>query len=269
MFKRALLLLAVLSVGCVKTLPIPEGQPPHIVDPLAAWARNVDEHVDDEGRIDFAGIKKDPEDLETWVAYIATVSPTKTPDKFPTEDDQLSFWLNSYNALAMYAALRSGVKPEQTRRFFAGQRITIGGQEMTLKALENDVIRKIGDPRVHFALNCMSVGCPRLPREPWDAEKLQEQLDAAATEFFNSDKYVKLEDARKTVRFSAILERYKEDFLHDSPSLIAYANKYREEGKKIPDGYAMEFMPFDWTRNDQPGPGGQEHADKTVPTAPQ
>lgn len=250
-------LLSLLSVACVKRLPVPDAQPAHIVDPYAAWARVLSESVDEKGRVDFDGVTKNPEDLETWVAYVADVSPKNNPGEFPTESDKLAFYIDAYNGLAMYTAVVSGLVPKQKLRFFFLRKVKVGGEEMTLYQLENKVIRPMADARIHVALNCMSVGCPRLPQRPWLADTLEQQLDDGAREFYNSEKYVQVLPDQKKVRLSEILKFYTEDFLEDAPTLIDYVNKWRDE--KIPTDYKHEFIPYDWTRNDQPdaeGPKG-------------
>ena len=105
------------------------------------------------------------------------------------------------------------------------------------------------DPRVHFALNCMVKGCPRLPREPFEASRLDAQLDAAARLFFSEARNVELRPEKKVVRFSEILRFYPKDFLARAPTLIAYANQYRVE--KIPTDWKVEFIPYDWKLNKQ------------------
>jgi hypothetical protein len=89
---------------------------------------------------------------------------------------------------------------------------------------KNKVIRPLGDPRIHTALNCMARGCPRLPREPFQADMLDAELNATTQFFFNEERNVQVDPARKAVRFNQILEFYTEDFLKKAPSLIAYAN---------------------------------------------
>ena len=103
--------------------------------------------------------------------------------------------------------------------------------------------------RVHFALNCMVQGCPRLPREPFEADRLAAQLDAAATLFFSEARNVELQPDRKVVRFSEILSFYTKDFLARAPTLIDYANRYRSE--KIPTDWKVEFIPYNWKINKQ------------------
>jgi hypothetical protein len=208
-----------------------------------SWATVLQRFVDERGRVDFAGIRADPRPLDDQVAFVATTDPSSFDDPLA----RLAFLLNAYNALAMYRAAHSGVLPESKLRFFYFARHQVGRRRMSLYTLENDVIRPLGDPRVHVALNCMVRGCPRLPREPFAPETLQAQLNAAAVEFFAEPRHVQVEPARRVVRFSAILDWYEDDFLAAAPSLIAYANRYRPE--RIPDGYAVEFLPYDWTLN--------------------
>jgi len=105
------------------------------------------------------------------------------------------------------------------------------------------------DPRVHVALNCMARGCPRLPQEPFEADKLDAQLDRQAKEFYNEKRNVDPQPDKQTVRLSQILQFYTEDFTKKAPSLIAYVNKYRDD--KIPAGWKVDFIPYDWILNAQ------------------
>jgi hypothetical protein len=209
-------------------------------------------HVDERGRIDFAGIAAAPEDLDSYVSNAGSVSPIFRPDAFPTREARLAYYLNAYNALAMYGIVQSGIPESLAQmkfRFFYRNRFVMGGQRISLYKLENSIVRKMGDPRIHFALNCMVRGCPRLPKEPFEASRLDAQLDRAATFFFSEGRNVDLRPDAKSVRFNEILRFYTRDFLAVSPSLIAYANKYRVE--KIPLERKVEFIPYDWTVNKQ------------------
>jgi hypothetical protein len=216
-------------------------------DAGAAWARVLDRRVDDAGRIDFAAMKGDSRDLDLMVASLAATDPASAPAKYPTPADRIAFHLNAYNALAMYNVLHAGVLPVDTATFFYFRELQLGGRWISLYAYENDVIRPLGEERVHFALNCMVRACPRLPRQPFTAAKLEQQLDDAAREFFAKTLHVRIDDAARTVWFSQILEFYTGDFLQKAPSLIEYANRYRTE--KIPTDYKVQFTPYDWTLN--------------------
>ncbi len=159
-----------------------------MTDPYEAWGRVLAKHVDDRGRVDFHGVAADQADLDSFLQYVRRVSPRSARASFPDDDARIAYYLNAYNAIAMFNVIDSGFPRElgAARRlaFFSVKRFTVGGERMSLYTLENDVIRPLGDERVHFALNCMSAGCPRLPREPFRAERLSGMLDAMAREFF-------------------------------------------------------------------------------------
>jgi hypothetical protein len=109
----------------------------------------------------------------------------------------------------------------------------------------------MGDPRVHFALNCMSVSCPRLPRAGLTGNGLDQELDAAAREFVGEDRNVHVDRAARTVTLSGIFDFYTSDFLAKAPSLIAYVNRYRTD--PVPTGYRVVFADYDWAINSQGG----------------
>jgi hypothetical protein len=244
--------LCILAWACAVRVPPPRVAAQETAAPDKAWASVLSRFVDEKGRIDFAGMAKDPHDLEVYVAWLAKVSPATQPASFPTPESRLAYDINAYNALAMYNTIRSGMPRDLNAvkvRFFYKNRFQLGGSDISLYDFENKVIRPIGDPRVHFALNCMARGCPRLPREPFHADMLDAELEASAQYFFSEDRNVKLEPDRKTVRLSQILQFYTDDFLKKVPSLIACANKYRQD--KIPEGWKVEFIPYDWQLNAQ------------------
>ncbi|CAG9184733.1 hypothetical protein LMG23992_05320 [Cupriavidus laharis] len=224
-----------------------------VPDTNAHWARVLHQYVNDHGQVDFCGLAKDPTDLRAYLDYVERVSPQNMPDAFPTRGAALAYYINSYNALAMYNVIVSGTPKELgwlTRlRFFGGRHFTIGGKAMTLYTYENSVIRPMGDERVHFALNCMVIGCPHLPNQPFSGEHLDAQLDEAARRFFNEPRNLQVNLARGTVRVSSILNFYQDDFLRASPTLLAYINRYAPA--RLPPGMEIEFIPYDWTINTQ------------------
>ena len=95
----------------------------------------------------------------------------------------------------------------------------------------------------------MSVGCPRLPREPFLPEKLNEQLDREARLFYNEARNVQVIEGAKLLRLSEILDFYTADFLAKAPSLAVYVNRYRRV--PVPENYTVEFIAYDWTINRQ------------------
>jgi hypothetical protein len=221
------------------------------LDPAASWARVLEGYVDERGKVDFQGLAADRTDLDEFVGFVSRVAPWSHPERYPTESGRLAYHINAYNALAMRAILDEGVPVKlgflRRASFFKGTQHTIGGRRMSLHAYENEVIRDFGDPRIHFAINCMSASCPRLLRQPFDARRLDEQLESAAFEFFNSDRHVRVAPDRARVFFSEILKWFTDDFVseRESGSLVEYANRYRSQ--PIPESYAVSFIDYDWT----------------------
>lgn len=222
--------------GCAQLVPAPAVEPgPR---PLDAWQRVLERFVDDAGRVDYAGLARERADLDRFVAWIHAAGIARQP---------LAFHLDAYNALAMYNALDRGAPASldgmEKVRFFFLRRFVLGGEAVSLYAYENDVIRGFGDARIHFALNCMAAGCPRLPRRAFLAGDLNAALEREARLFLNEQRNVQVDHAARRVRLSSILDWYAADF----PALLAYVNRYRAE--PIPESYRVEFIPYDWTLN--------------------
>lgn len=227
-------------------------------EPRERWQRVLTDFVDDQGRVDFDRLASQRADLDAYVAWVNHNGPDNRPALFASPADVLAYHLNAYNALAMHAILDDGIPATLAGltkvRFFYFKRVQVAGRSISLYAYENDVIRALKEPRVHFALNCMSVGCPRLPREPFDGRRLDAQLDREARFFFNEPRNLRVDDAARTLQVSEILSFYTADFLAAAPTLAAYINRYRSAS--VPADYAVQFIAYDWTVNRQPRGGG-------------
>ena len=254
---RFLMMLAMIVLAGCAAVPRPASAPAAAgPPPYDAWARVLEKYVDAQGRVDFAGVARNRTELDRFVAYVYDVGPNNHPERFPTSDHVLAFHLNAYNALALHNVIEAGIPStlDGVRKvnFFYLRKVRVGGEAISLYDYENQVIRALGDARVHLALNCMSVGCPRLPREPFLGERLGEQLDRESTFFFNEVRNVQVDDTRRLVKFSEILRFYTADFLASAPSLAVFVNRYR--ASTVPEAYAVDFLVYDWTINRQPTP---------------
>jgi hypothetical protein len=232
-------------------------QPRSYDEALTVWSAVLERFVDDEGRTDFRALATESTALDEFVEYLGRVSPASAPDQFPTSNAVLAYHINAYNALAMHGVIDTGVKNGfgsffKRAAFFKFHSISIGGDDTSLYDYETKVIRPLGEPRVHFALNCMVRDCPRLPREPFRAERLEAQLEAAAREFFSKPKHIRVDSEKREVWLSEILDFYPNDFVADGKrqSMIGYANRFRSE--PIDPSFSVKFIPYDWTLNQQP-----------------
>ena len=224
---------------------------------LVAWARVLDQYVDEQGRTDFIALADNSADLKQYVDVVAEFGPETNPEAFSGPDAVLAYHANTYNALAMFGVIDEGI-PDGFNSFFkrAGffkfRDVRIDGGETNLYDYENRVIRPLGEPRIHFALNCMVRDCPRLPRQPFPADGLNDVLEAATREFFSKPKHLLIDHDKQRVNVSAILSFYTEDFVPSGRArdLGDYINRYLEQ--PLPQDYKIKFIKYDWTINQQP-----------------
>ncbi|MBO1256048.1 DUF547 domain-containing protein [Alteromonas sp. 5E99-2] len=222
------------------------------------WAYIVANYVDETGSTDFARLAKsdDLARLKQVVEFISKTSPNTHPELFKAPNATMAYYINAYNALAMYGVIDRGIPDGFTSfikraKFFKFRDVVIGGEETNLYDFENDVVRPLGEPRAHFALNCMVKDCPRLPQVPFVAETLDEQLKQAAWEFFAKEKHFYRDDKNNAVYVSEILDFYTEDFVESGKTkdLGEYINRY--VNTPIPDSYKIKFIDYDWRINAQ------------------
>jgi len=163
--------------------------------------------------VDYAEIRKD-ERLNELMLLLQDY-PRKNLD---TPKKEIAFYLNAYNILSItkvadnwpvkrLKALGNFFKPVWTHP--AGK---VCGEKMTLRILERDILRKLGEPRIHFALNCASMSCPNLRLEPYEADKLEQQLvDQTITFMAQKGKGI-LVQKEGELKLSKIFEWFAEDF---------------------------------------------------------
>ncbi len=233
-------------ISGAKNHPVPEF-PPTQKTPHESWESVLSNYVNEQGEVDFQGLAINADPLKHYVSYIATTTQSTHPDIFTDPQKKLAHYINCYNALAMYNVINTNYLPKQRLHFFALQNYNIGGEYYSLHEFETFQIRPLNDPRIHFALNCMVRSCPRLLNKPYLAETLDEQLNNAAKDFFNSEAFTKVDDKTKTVTFSKIIKFYAKDFQQVSSTVFEYANQFRMD--PIEKNYRIEYMEYDWSLN--------------------
>jgi hypothetical protein len=221
---------------------------------LQHWQAVLKTFVNENGQVDFKTLQARPDDLEAYIAWVALYSPHTHPEMFKSKEIALAFYLNSYNALSMYNVLADDL-PDNLGGFtkvdfFYLREVQVGGKRISLYDYENDVIRPLGDPRIHFALNCMAVSCPQLPMEPFQADSLNAELDTETRKFFSEPRNLKIDHDTKSIQLSELIDFYSEDFLAKAPNLIAYMNRYLDT--PIPEDYEIEYISYNWRVNQQP-----------------
>jgi hypothetical protein len=230
------------------------------------WQTVLEAFVDDKGFVDYDGLRGDRATLDRFLEQLRTHGPTTTPELFPEREDQLAYYINAYNALVFGGVL--GLDPDASTvwgftktgyGFFVRMKVELDGQKMSLKKLEDDLVREgFKDPRIHAALNCASADCPRLPQEPFLPATLDEQLEAAMEEFIGEERNCSVDNEARTVTLSKIFDWFRGDF-EDYPrplgegggDLLGYINRYRPADAQISTDFKIEFATYDKSLNKQ------------------
>jgi len=188
---------------------------------FADYAQVLHDHVRPP-KVDYAALKADRSALDAAVAAFA--EPRDADERAWPRDERLAFWINAYNAFTLRAIvdhypIRGGwfsLAPRGSIRQIDGVWTTLtwkaAGRTVTLDDIEHKILRpEFKEPRVHFAINCASIGCPPLAAEPYRAAALDPQLNAAARRYLASPQGLRIEG--RTLRVSRIFEWYGEDFV--------------------------------------------------------
>lgn len=200
-------------------------------------------------------------DRAALAAYLDGLARVPVSSLAPGE--QMTFWINLYNALTVRVVLdhfpvRSirdiDISPGLLADGPWGARLLeVEGEPLCLDDIEHRILRPIwSDPRIHYAVNCASIGCPNLAREPFQADRLDAQLDAAAYAFVNHPRGVRLDEGRLVV--SSIYHWFKEDFGGDDRGVIRHLLAYAAPSLAMPlqkvDRIASHA--YDWSLNEAP-----------------
>ncbi|MBT8440824.1 MAG: DUF547 domain-containing protein [Gammaproteobacteria bacterium] len=170
-------------------------------------------------------------------------------------DGGMAFYLNAYNALAIQGILDGG-SPEKRRsraRFFKKTTYVLLGEPITLEELERERIMSMGDPRIHFAIVCASMSCPRLSSRAYRPEEINTQLHEAARRFVNDPTRNRFDLDRRIAFVSKIFEWYADDFANAGGSVQRYLARFVEDAEVQEALRAEEFelrhVEYDWSLN--------------------
>ncbi|MDZ7759199.1 MAG: DUF547 domain-containing protein [Desulfovermiculus sp.] len=176
-----------------------------------------------------------------------------------SKESQKPFWINLYNALTIQLVLEHyPVDSIKDISFgflsFGGpwkeKLVTVEGQELSLNDIEHRILRPIWkDPRIHYGVNCASMGCPNLQPEAFTAQNTEDLLEKGAREYINHPRGASIEGGRLVV--SSIYEWFQEDFGGNDAGMIEHLMQYAEpEFKEKLQGFDdIDDDRYDWSLN--------------------
>lgn len=194
----------------------------------------ITEHKSGINRVDYEALIDDKELLEGYISSLAEIDP-----RIYAKDVQMAYWINLYNALTVllivneYPTNSITTLGKTTIAFgpwddFA---ISITGKNLSLNDIEHRILRPIWqDDRIHFAVNCASIGCPNLQPEVFTAENLEALLDIGAKEYLAHPRALRFEAG--TLVLSSLFEWYAGDFGDDSTEILSQLSTYAPDDLK-------------------------------------
>jgi len=219
-------------------------------------ATHVTSHQDGVNRISYGSVDATGnKNLDEYIARLTSVSVQSL-----SRPEQLAYWINLYNALTVKVVLSH--YPVASIRdidispglFSDGpwdkKLVSVGGEPVNLNDIEHRILRPIWrDPRIHYALNCASIGCPNLQKKAFTAANAERMLEDAARAYINDPRGVRVEDDSLVV--SSIYAWFTDDFGGGVAGVLAHLRKYADsELKSKLDTEGELEDAYDWTLND-------------------
>lgn len=227
--------------------------------PASAWSGEAHQLFNElltkynqAGHVDYAGFKRQEALLDAYLDGLAKVDPDSLP-----RNERFAFYVNAYNAwtikliLSEYPGVAS-IKDLGSlfKSPWKKNIVKLGGRITTLDHIEHDILRpEFKDPRVHFAINCASKGCPPLYREPFNGHQLNLQLNEVTRHFINNPGFNRLEG--NVLHVSSIFKWFIEDFNDD---IIGFFEQYASEALRNKiiqrrSSLKIKYLDYDWSLN--------------------
>jgi len=219
---------AVLAAGFASTNAFAFSANPDSVGPdYSLFTQVLRDHVKD-GKVNYKAIKTD----QRFTDFIEILK--KTNPRAISTKNQLAFWINTYNAFVLKVVVdQYPIKSIMSKTAYAlgksnfqKKLVTINGMPYSLNGVENDIIRPMGDPRIHFAINCAAKSCPPLRSEAFEPGRLGEQMDEQARLFINNPAMNSFDFAKNEAMVSKIFDWFKEDFKKYDKGVPAFISRY-------------------------------------------
>lgn len=228
------------SIADSETADVVAGAPSH-----TAFNTLLKKYVSASGNVNYEGLKSEKSKL---VAYTKMLSSTP-PQSSWSKDDKLAYWINVYNAFTIKLILDkwpvNSIMDINGGKAWDLKVAKVGSKTYSLNEVENSVIRPtFKEPRIHFAVNCAAVSCPKLLNEAYEGSTLNAQLEKSSKYFVNNKSKNKL--SATSVQISKIFEWYGEDFKAGG-GIIAFLNKYSTV--KINSNAKITYLEYKWPLN--------------------
>ncbi|RDY59410.1 DUF547 domain-containing protein [Flagellimonas nanhaiensis] len=207
------------------------------------WNNLLQQYVDEDGNVNYSGFKKDEARLDSYLELLSHNPPSGSWKK----NEKLAYYINLYNAATVKLIVDH--YPVNSIKDISGRWkknwIQIGKITTSLNDIEHKILRKMDEPRIHFAINCASYSCPKLLNVAFTPQNMEQLLLKTTMDFVNDPTRNQFEE--NSAKLSKIFRWYKSDFTQKS-SLLEYINEYLEN--PIATDARIEYLDYDWSLNE-------------------
>lgn len=203
----------------------------------------LEENISNNGSVNYKGFIKSRSIFKEYLKMLET----NLPQDNWTHNDKLAYWMNVYNAFTIKLIIDNyptasikDIKDAWDSRFFK-----LGKKWYNLNEVEHKILRKMGDARIHFGINCASFSCPPILNKAFTAANVNDELDFLAKRFINDTQRNKISSDR--IELSKIFQWFGKDFKTEG-SLIDFLNKYSEV--KINSNAKKTYLKYNWDLNE-------------------
>ncbi len=226
------------------------------------WTALLAEVVSGDGKVDYAALAERRLRLDAVVAALGAASPSSDAAAFPSAEHRLAYWLNAYNVFTLHAILAeypiSSVWKTRDGQFFQRRRHGADRRAVSLDDIEHEILRgEFREPRIHFAINCGSNGCPALRPAAYVGEDLQATLRGATEQFLANEWNCRIDHAARRVAVSRIFKMYAADFAgaqgttHDYRlGVLRFVAQHADVPFEQIADYEVSYNTYDWGLND-------------------
>ena len=220
----------------------------------SAFDRILAEHVDEHGWVGYARLARNHTTLDEYIQSLG-----EAPFDRMDRDEKLALLINAYNAFTLRLILDfypiDSIRDIPSTKRWKHSRWKIGARTWSLNQIEHEQIRpKFVEPRIHFALVCAAVGCPRLRAEAYQPDRIEEQLEDQTRYAHAHDRWFRIDDRGETVYLTKLFDWYGGDFKQVSGSVLEYAAKYSTALRQTLDSGnkpRIRWLDYDWKLNDK------------------
>ncbi len=226
------------------------------------WDRLLQQYVDDNGRVAYARWKRSAADTKSLDEYLAHLS-SANPHAQASREAQLAFWINAYNAVTIRGILReyptSSIRNHTAKlvgyNIWDDLLLIVGGTGYSLNEIEHEILREMGEPRIHFAIVCAAISCPRLLNEAYTKDQLESQLKTNSQHFFAQPGNFQHDTSREVMQLSSILKWFGEDFgqstVEQLRAIAPYLPTREAQSAAQAGNVSVSYLKYDWGLNDQ------------------